>query len=100
LYSTNSGYGKRQNDRMFSNHKITVAICFHGLDGPIGDVQGNLKEQLLENLSRKDVAPIRGSPYNLMAYDIVLQNWRMSRNHAMALHACLCYKRSLKDVYT
>jgi site-specific recombinase XerD len=28
-------------------------------------------QQLLENLSRKDVAPIRGSPYNPMAYDIV-----------------------------
>jgi hypothetical protein len=35
-------------------------------------------EQLLENLSRKDVAPIRGSPYNLMAYDIVLHNFRSS----------------------
>src|SRR5207249_8024785 len=35
-------------------------------------------QQLLENLSRKDVAPIRGSPYNLMAYDIVLHNFRSS----------------------
>jgi hypothetical protein len=26
-------------------------------------------EQLLENLSRKDVAPIRGYPYNFRAYD-------------------------------
>src|SRR2546425_2443157 len=30
-----------------------------------------LPEQLLESLSRKEVAPIRGYSYNFMAYDIV-----------------------------
>src|SRR6266446_7149322 len=31
------------NCTFYNDHKITVAICFHGLDGYIGDVQGNLK---------------------------------------------------------
>jgi hypothetical protein len=38
----------------------------------------NFIKQLLENLSRKDVAPIRGYPYNLMAYDIIFHNFRSS----------------------
>ena len=42
------------------------------------NLPGAARKQLLENLSRKDVAPIRGSPYNLMAYDIVLHNFRSS----------------------
>jgi hypothetical protein len=32
---------------------------------------GPQRKQLLENLSRKDVAPLRGYPYNLMAYGII-----------------------------
>jgi hypothetical protein len=31
------------NCTFYSDDKITVAICCHGLDGHIGDVQGNLK---------------------------------------------------------
>jgi hypothetical protein len=30
-----------------------------------------MHKQLLESLSRKEVAPIRGYSYNFMAYDIV-----------------------------
>src|SRR4029450_11252892 len=73
---------------------VSLAVASHvvgmyGLSLPLGYLTdrlgrravmlgGVVLKQLLENLSRKDVAPIRGSPYNLMAYDIVLHNFRSS----------------------
>jgi hypothetical protein len=40
-----------------------------GTGDPLRTAMDKVNEQLLENLSRKDVAPIRGYPYNLRAYD-------------------------------
>ena len=55
--------------KAFYNQMLT-ASCGEFLRTALCDIMGKLtRKQLLESLSRKDVAPIRGYPYNLRAYD-------------------------------